>query len=787
MNFLRIHIQKLINQDYFLMFLLCLLTSGLIFLPELVIHKGLFSLVGDFNYQQIPFNILSNRAIKTGDIFWNWYTDLGSNFIGSYSFYTLGSPFFWLSTLFPPFFFGYLIGPMFMLKYCVAGLTAFSYMRRYVKNNRYAMIGALLYAFSGFSTVNLMFNHFHDVVAFFPLLLAGLDRLVIEKRPGWFAAAVAINAFLNFFFFMGEIVFLILYFCVRFLAENTKKYIRRLPVTLWEGLLGIGMACILFMPAIFFTLQNPRLNQWLYGPSALAFDGSRYLEIIKAFLMPADIMPHQSAIYLSDFTSSGAYLPLFGPALVLAFMMARPKSWQKRLMILLAIMACVPVLNSLFYTLNASYYARWFYMPVLLMALMTAQVLEDRRELPILKPLMITGAATAALAAFLLFYPWSLSEKSGVFHKDQFTVYLFIALAGLIAAYYLLWRLRSSRYWMPLTLGCVILFSAGPTLFNIIAMHSYYNYQSPEATNDTVVKTGQELQRILPKSQNYRVSISDGGWNLPMVSATPTVNSFTSMVNGSIFQFYQSIGAPRAVKTVAPNSDYGLLPFLSNRFYITPTPMSGKKLYAHFFNGYNTIYVYENANILPIGFTYKNYITEKQLARIPVADRHLLLLKAVVISGKDRAQVEKVLRPLPENQIFSINSKDYNQDIAARQAETAKAFKRTNRGFSAVIHANMAKYAFFSVPYDRGWSALVNGKSVKIINADGFMIVPLSSGSNKIQFSYMTPGLIAGCTTTAVSLLLFTVWAGRSFLLKISRKRFMRKMTPVSQKPEPPL
>lgn len=56
---------------------------------------------GDFNVQQIPFYQLANRALKTGEYFWNWHVDLGTNFIASFSFYLLGSPFFWLSVPFP--------------------------------------------------------------------------------------------------------------------------------------------------------------------------------------------------------------------------------------------------------------------------------------------------------------------------------------------------------------------------------------------------------------------------------------------------------------------------------------------------------------------------------------------------------------------------------------------------------------------------------------------------------------------------------------------------------------
>ena len=39
--------------------------------------------------------------------------------------------------------------------------------------------------------------------------------------------------------------------------------------------------------------------------------------------------------------------------------------------------AFVPILNSLFYALNSSYYARWYYMPVLILCAMTASALES--------------------------------------------------------------------------------------------------------------------------------------------------------------------------------------------------------------------------------------------------------------------------------------------------------------------------------------------------------------------------------------------------------------------------
>ena len=59
--------------------------------------RGYLIFLGDFNSQQIPFYHVAHRAIRSGQWGWNWQTDLGVSFIGSYSFYLLGSPFFWLT------------------------------------------------------------------------------------------------------------------------------------------------------------------------------------------------------------------------------------------------------------------------------------------------------------------------------------------------------------------------------------------------------------------------------------------------------------------------------------------------------------------------------------------------------------------------------------------------------------------------------------------------------------------------------------------------------------------
>ena len=178
------------------------LSLAIVLLPLLIIDKGYFIYYGDFVSQQLPFYAHANEVIRNGGLFgWDWGTDLGSSFIGSYAFYLTGSPFFWLSVLLPEKLVLYAIPWLLCLKHGIASMTAYAYIRKFVKHPEAAVIGSLLYAFSGFQVYNIFFNHFQDVTAFFPLMLLAMEELINHHRKGFFAVSVALMAVINYFFF----------------------------------------------------------------------------------------------------------------------------------------------------------------------------------------------------------------------------------------------------------------------------------------------------------------------------------------------------------------------------------------------------------------------------------------------------------------------------------------------------------------------------------------------------------------------------------------------------------
>lgn len=271
-------------------------------LPYMIRDGGLLLVAADFDAEQLSYNMLCNNAIKSGEVLWNWRIDIGSDFVSSFSFYTLGSPFFWLSFLFPASAFPYLVGWIYMLKYAVAGLTSFAYFRRSA-SEKSALLGSVLYAFSGFSCINVVFYHFHDVIALFPLLMLGLDKRMQEGKKAPFLFAVTINALVNYYFFIGEVFFLVFYYVARYLfggedarpGADLRKNARKIPACILEGCLGVGMAGVLFIPSIAAVLNNPRVSDHI-SLSQLTFDWPNYLQMLRALFFPAENMFNFSAV-----------------------------------------------------------------------------------------------------------------------------------------------------------------------------------------------------------------------------------------------------------------------------------------------------------------------------------------------------------------------------------------------------------------------------------------------------------------------------------------------------------
>ena len=226
------------------------------------------------------------------------------------------------------------------------------------------------------------------------------------------------------------------------------------------------------------------------------------------------------------------------------------------------------------------------------------------------------------------------------------------------------------------------------------------------------------------------------------------------------------LGVKRDVRSEPDISNYALRGLLSVKYLIT-TPEKQEDFLAAADDGwsyYDTkdgFMLYENENYVPMGFTYDYYITEESYETTVKNTRANLLMRALVLSEEDAETYGKYLKKLPAAKLDDLWYDTYVSDCADRRASACSTFQMTNSGFHAEITLKKDNLVFFSVPYDDGFTAYVNGEETEVIRVDeGLMAVLAPAGENTIDFVYQADGYSLASKVSLAALAVFVLYAG---------------------------
>ena len=577
-----------------------------------------------------------------------------------------------------------------------------------------------------------------------------LDEALYNDRRSWFAFWVAVNLVNNYFFFIGQVVFLAIYFICKLSTRDFRLTAEKFGLLAFESLLGAAMGSILLVPAVLSILQNPRTIDLSSGWGFLTYSKvQQYLAILVSWIMPPD-SPYLTSIWsegVIKWTSMSAYLPLCSLAGAVAYWKAKRGDSKKRIVGTCAVFALVPILNSAFYALNSSYYARWYYMPVLVLAAMTVNALEDHNtdlDSPArgISWLMI---ATVAFAVVPVQDSDTGSWSFGVLkNPGQYCAVLGFGLLGLLLYRYLCQKWRGDSRFAQRMTAAVLAFAF---LFSVV--HIGIGKFGQWYTDSDLVK--QDTNALLLKNDlpegDYRVDTYKIHDNIGMWLDKSCLQYFGSTAAPSILSFYPALGVKRDVRSEPELSNYALRGLLSVEYLIT-TPEKQTDFeneaddgweYAFAKDGYA---VYRNTNYVPMGFAYDYYLTQTEYEETAKATRANLLMRALVLTDEDAAVYGKYLTHLPEGRREELYYESYVQDCRERRATAASVFQMNNSGFHAEITLEKENLVFFSVPYDDGFTAYVNGQEADIVEVDeGLMAVLCPAGENSIDFVYQPDGI----------------------------------------------
>jgi uncharacterized membrane protein YfhO len=207
----------------------------------------------------------------------------------------------------------------------------------------------------------------------------------------------------------------------------------------------------------------------------------------------------------------------------------------------------------------------------------------------------------------------------------------------------------------------------------------------------------------------------------------------------------------------------------------------------------NDCKVYENQYYIPMGFMYESFISEEEYEKISKIDRSEALLKAMVLSmddmekysditGYTKEKYDVLRRDIKSGKTHNFKSivdsyrygnQSYYEDCEKLKENSCSSFTYHNNGFIAQIdNKGDDNLVFFSVPYDEGWSATVNGEKAEIVKSNiGFMAVKVPGNTKSIiNFEYTVPAFHTGIIITIVCGIILLIYLFILIIFAIKRK-----------------
>ncbi len=766
--------------------LLALCMSSLVFWQLLIQQKVyLFLDIGSDTINTFYPDMVHDRnySLSEGEsVKWSFQQGMGQNLYAGYRLhpihlmedYVLG----WMEE-------AYRVGYLEWLKLMLTVLCFFAFLRLRGLHEWAGIAGALLYSFSGYMIVGGSW-YGHSLVVLNTAFALFAFELLIQKRLPWlFALAVLfIGAGPGLVFFAA---FLMLYMAIRYfeLGWSNKQLLRIMSMSAVFGALGALINSPALVSAFFRIVDSPRLGGGEVGGGSLSqfpllgMEGSLHYitAILRSFgndLLGNGSQYHGWRNYLES--------PLFYCGLPSLLLLPQYFALNRgRKVIGLGLVLCIwfliilfPFFRYAFYFFSSDTYkaaVSLFYPTTIVLGAVGAfDLLLRGRKLNII---VLLVSLIVLLA--LLNFPYTLEE--GSVQGKYLGSGLLVLYSGVLLLY-----TKSDKGLRRL--ASILLLSGIALELSYISyrtvndreMVSAAAFESKSAYRDYTV----DALAFVQERENgfYRIdkdytssNALHYGLNDAKAQNYYGTSSYSSFNNASYIDFLSGVGV---LKMNNPN-DLKWLPGLSSRPILQPIASvkynlskSEDSFYESYGYGnrvaeFGNVKVIENKHFLPLGFCYDKYVSRASFDQLADKQKGMAMLAGFVIDRVQAPQFRNFDR-------FDVNTipGDYDFEDFANDVDVSRgilnltSFKQNN--IEGSVDLERQKLLFFSIPYDRGWTAFLNGEATEIHKVNlGFMGLIVPRGKSQVQLSFNPPMLGMSQVLSVVSLLLLiglSYWMG---------------------------
>lgn len=246
---------------------------------------------------------------------WSWTFGLGADKLTTLAYYVLGDPFAYLLALLPSHLLEAGYGWFIILRLYASGLAFLVFAKCYTFKPLSQLLGALTYAFAGYSLMIGVHHPFFIMpMIWLPLLFWGIERVFRGKSWAALGVITGLTVLSNFYFAYILGLGSLIYAVIRYLDLRQSKQIplplRRLITRLvLAAVAGLLLAGILLVPSTLMMLGSTRTGTdfanglWLYPMSY-------YLKLGNAVLTTGNALSYWAILGMTGFSFLGCVYTL---------------------------------------------------------------------------------------------------------------------------------------------------------------------------------------------------------------------------------------------------------------------------------------------------------------------------------------------------------------------------------------------------------------------------------------------------------------------------------------------
>ena len=739
------------------------------FLMNQFIYADLEHFVG--NYLSIYQNS-KNMLQQSGIPMWGTNLFLGGNFLGLQNTYSIFSPFFLVSLLFPSRLLVDLFLPFLFIKTILAGGALYLYMRETKWFSPATIsLAMVLYIFNGwyFSYLNQL--PFIDLMIYIPFALYGIEHLLLRGYRRYLVIALTLLLTSHLSFSLLVLPFLFLYWWVRFDSLNKENRIdiqKQIRLMIFTFITSIGLNMVILLPII---LAGNTLQIRLEGEGEIA----GFLTALLRTFFPTF---HESYKGQLQFFTTGSSA-LFQSSIIFLifpqFIQLLPK--PKRLLIVSSYLILLGVVigtqtwqlvnTTGIVPFNINILSLLF---ILFNALMVAYTLSESNKLN-RKLLKTTGMSYKILMTVIIIWSFiyeinfgnytsylstfELIKRNFIAFSPYWIMYLFLLI--FIEIYQHLLTLMADEYqtlrrksvFVVIIVECLI------SAFLYLGTHRYKSV----GLNETIVDQEYVGNRIGAISNYLQGADSDfhrviSGFQIHgNDSLRQNINGFSIensfLINSDFYWMLNEEGR-------FDSSNQFLTTALGAKYYLTTDSIVTLPGY-EFYDRIRGVAIYRNRYFATIGKQSEFYILESDFNELTAEQKQYVFLKAVILPDETDLIERLNLQALDMNNIPSvIGTIQYFEAAQIRQEKGISNINYYENQFTHSFNSEAPTLLVYSIPFESGWRATANGEPIEVVQVNkGFIGIEIpEKGRFDIVLEYQTPGLGIGLgISTAIFIL----------------------------------